>query len=261
MTGHWLTVVTIVKDDPIGLDETLESLLAQGDALTGVEWLVIDSSEPHEHAASAAARAAHHLSSSTVWVPPRGIYPAMNEGLARAAGEYVSFLNAGDILLDRGLAAMRQATLEGTQWGYGQVRFRSRAGQLTTPPPFDYPAERRAHFARGRFPAHQGTFARAALLRELGGFDTTFRIAADYALMLRLSQVADPVESPEVIAEFREGGASTIGWFDAAREFHRARRQILRPRGTGALRETLATVGHAARVAAYRVVVEPARGR
>ncbi len=81
----WLSIITVVKDDPTGFDRTRESILNQSDG--DYEWIVIDSS--HEPLAKP---------ENTVytWVEPKGIYPAMNLGIKHSTGKFVYFLNAGD---------------------------------------------------------------------------------------------------------------------------------------------------------------------
>ena len=41
-TGPWLSIITVVKDDPEGFARTAESIAGQN--LKGVEWVVIDGS-------------------------------------------------------------------------------------------------------------------------------------------------------------------------------------------------------------------------
>ena len=101
---------------------------------------------------------------------------------------------------------------------------------------------------------------------RLGGFDSSFSIAADYAMALRLAIEADPVLLPFVIATFREGGASTAHRSVAMAEFHRARVEILQPSGADAVRERVDTAVEAAmrwsaREALPRVRAFPRAGR
>lgn len=247
----WLSVVTVVKDDLDGFTRSAASLGEQD--LDGVEWVVIDgSTDP----AAIPALLAQDGASSAVYrhEAPRGIYPAMNTALHVASGDVVYFLNAGDTLASPTVLARVRELLGDGIWGFGPVEIEETSGAVVVTPPWDYRAEKRAGFSRGHFPAHQGTFARTAALREIGGFDTSYRIAADYAAALRLSLLADPVELPIVIARFREGGTSTVRWQESFREFHRARREILRPSGSAAMREQWETARHYALVYAHREV-------
>lgn len=246
----WLTIVTVVKDDPEGFARTLASLAQQD--LCGVEYLVVDSST--DRAAIPALLAETTVVGSVVWTEPRGIYAAMNTGLERAVGDYVHFLNAGDELASNDvLAQLRELVdTQAPECLYGDVEIVGSDGSVVVTPPWDYEAERATSFSRGRFPAHQGTVAKTSVLRSVGGFDTSYRIVADYAAFLRLAQQSSPARADLVIARFHEGGVSTNRWAASLREFHRARREILQPTGAAATRERLESARQFAAMSAYR---------
>lgn len=240
--AHLLTVVTIVKDDPDGFQRTLASM--EGCRLVDpglVEWIIVDSSRDQDSLNQALTTST--LEPTVIWVTPEGVYPAMNIGLGRASGEYIYFLNAGEEWHDRlSLSVIIDALIK-TQpdWLFGQVEFVDSNGHRVVPPPFDYLRERKALFARGRFPPHQGTVVRTIVLKQLGGFDPNLLVAADYAIALRLSQIADPLELQETIATFYTGGLSTVEWRQSLSEFHRARIEVFRPVGSAKVRELLNT--------------------
>ena len=250
---NWLTVVTVVKDDPDGLRATSESLARQD--LYGVEWTVIDSSRDRER--TRALVDASGIACEYHWVTPTGIYPAMNEGLFAASGTYCYFLNAGDTLNgDDALSNLRLVTAEGDpEWLCCRVTVQASSGQEVVTPQWDFKAEKQRFFARGVFPPHQGTVAKTQLLRDAGGFDASYRIAADYALALRLSTVADPLMIDRSLATFREGGVSSVKGQDSFKEFHRARREVFLPTGSAAVREQLDTWVHFGKVWTYRTLI------
>ena len=254
MSTPWLTVVTVVRDDEEGLRATFDSL--QRADLTGVEVLIVDSSADDSYARILAKGIARCL-----WTEPAGIYPAMNTGLALARGDYVYYLNAGDTLQDASSLFEIRGAIEQVRpvWMFGPVEIIDAGGRSTVTPSWDYGREKNALFARGLFPPHQGTVVRAQALRAIGGFDLSYRIAADYAAFLRLSCVADPCELHGVLATFHEGGASTAHWQESFREFHRARRSILQPTGMASVRERVNTSWHFVKVLAYREVALRAR--
>lgn len=251
----WLTVATVVKDDLSGLERSLASLAVQD--LAGVEWVVVDGSTAGE-APDSPVRAlveASGLLARYVHTPPRGIYPAMNTALETSQGTFVHFLNAGDAFASPTVLASAHSFLgDDVTWAFGPVEILEVSGRRVVTPAWDYAAEQAVLFSRGHFPPHQGTFVRADVLRTIGGFDTSYRIAADYAAFLRLSLLADPVELPFVVASFAEGGTSTLRWQESFREFHRARRSILRPSGVADAREQWETVRHFGLVYAAREI-------
>ena len=249
----WLTIVTVVKDAPDDFARTVESVVVQD--LEGVEYVVVDSSSDSSPILASLARVPE-IDCPYTCVEPRGIYPAMNAALALASGEYVYFLNAGDLLHSSDvLRQVGMALRPGSPtWAFGEVEIVQANGSRLVTPRWDYAKEKAAHFSRGRFPPHQGTFVRRDALRAQGGFDPTFTIVADYASFLKLSTVADPLYLETVIATFVEGGVSTTRWQESLRQFHRARRQVLRPAGLGAVREYAETARQAVAMGLYRGV-------
>jgi len=215
-----LTIITIVRDDPTGLTRTLNSF--DKTDLDQIEVLIIDSSALQKNTQNITEGLLPPATFS--WTPPRGIFNAMNTGLAMANGDYIWFINAGDELTSPiALESVLNALTFRPNWLFGQVEFTRNGESGITPPPFDYEKEKQRRFSQGRFPPHQGTIVRTQLARELGGFDETYAIAADYHLMLKLSEQATPTEITNTIARFWTGGTSSKNWRQAIREFHRAR--------------------------------------
>ena len=219
-SAPWLTVVTVVKDDPEGLAKTRQSLLNQD--LATVEWIIVDSSA--DTASTSDILNGLDVPTDLVWVEPQGVYPAMNVALRRASGTYIYFLNAGDELRDHALERIRHLAQEASpEWIVGQVDIHEVSGNTVTTQMIDLARESRAFFANGRFANHQGTFVKVDLLRAIGGFDESYSVAADYKAFLQLMQQALPLQVPDTVAVFTEGGISTDSWFRGWREFSRAR--------------------------------------
>ena len=236
----WLSVITVVKDDPQGFRRTLTSLTSQD--LAGVEFIVIDGSAD-------LGEIQEILQSDPVedsvyeWSEPLGIYEAMNRGLAIATGTFVYFANAGDEFYKSDVLRKTREIIsrENVYWAFGPVEIVEGDGKTVLTPQWNYAHEKAGAFSGGHFPAHQGTFVRTDLLRRVGGFSQQYSIVADYAAFLRFSSIADPEALTFPIARFFEGGTSTKDWKVSFREFHRARRQILNPSGAQAFREILNT--------------------
>ena len=257
--SSWLSVVTPIKDGLSDLARTWESLQVQD--LTGVEWVIIDSSRDADQVSG--------FLDGVVGVPvtyrsqePCGIFTAMNLGITEAAGQYVYFLNAGDTLADaESLALLRTelATHNYPAWAYADVEMVDDQGRAHVPAGWDHSAERSRSFARGHFPCHQGTVVRSTVIRSLGGFDTSYAIGGDYDLFLRLDRLYPPVQLPFTLARFAPGGASSQGWFQGLREFHRARRRQLRPTGWRAVTERIDTVWWGSKTVLYRSLWAPGK--
>jgi putative colanic acid biosynthesis glycosyltransferase len=256
------SIITVVKDDLEGFAASLNSLEEQ--THRDFEFVVIDSSRDPAAITKMLENSVLNQDISTAyqWCAPNSIYPAMNLGLASATGKFAYFLNAGDRLHAPEVLAKVARKLENrnSTWFFGPVEITDHVSNTTTTTPqWDYQKEKKNLFARGLFPPHQGTFAITQLLRDLGGFDPKYSISADYALFLKLSQMADPQEAGFPIAHFVTGGVSTHKWRESFEQFHRARIEILKPQGASQMREQLWTRWHFVKVWTYRELIARAR--
>jgi glycosyltransferase involved in cell wall biosynthesis len=261
-----ISVVTVVKDDLDGFTSSMTSLKEQ--TTINFELVVVDSSAnttqiPEQIKAIALN---NEIPINYQWCEPRGIYPAMNTGLTAATGKYTYFLNAGDTFYAPDVLEKVTRELEHKQptwqptWLFGPVVVTNQdTNTSTTTPMWNYQAEQKNFFARGLFPSHQGTFALTQTLIDLGGFDPKYSISADYALFLKLATVSDPAEVNFPIADFATGGVSTHQWRESFHQFHQARKEIMRPQGTNALREEFWTRWHYGKVWTYRELILRAR--
>ena len=92
-----LSLITINRNNVEGLRKTIKSVIAQ--TLDGFEYIVIDGASTD----GSVDVIKQYENKISYWVsePDKGIYNAMNKGIARAQGEYVLFLNSGDYLVDK----------------------------------------------------------------------------------------------------------------------------------------------------------------
>jgi glycosyltransferase len=220
-----ISVVTVVRNDP-SVADTVASVLAQRGV--SVESVVIDgaSSDGTLRALAPYKRRIRMLSEAD-----RGLYDAMNKGLNLARGQVVGFLNAGDVFASpQALAVVAKAfqrdpRLEAVWSGLEIVGPDGRVKRR-------WPAEAfvAGAFSRGWMPSHPSFYAKRRRLLDLGGFDTRYRLAADYDLMLRGLETTAwrGLAVPGTLVQMRSGGASqrSLGaWLTHNREAWTAARQ------------------------------------
>ena len=88
-----LSIITINYNNVLGLKRTLESVTGQ--SYSNFEYIVIDGGSTDgskEHILKYSDKISYWISE-----PDRGIYHAMNKGIAKASGEYLLFMNSGDL--------------------------------------------------------------------------------------------------------------------------------------------------------------------
>lgn len=142
----------------------------------------------------------------------RGMYDALNKGIARCTGDAIGFLHADDFFADDCTVSKIAAAFEDPQIGavYGDLDYVSQgdAGRLIRrwrSGPFS-----RERLAWGWMPPHPTFYARREVYQRLGAFDVRYRIAADYDCMLRFLGRGGVVPKyiPEVLVKMRVGGMS-----------------------------------------------------
>jgi putative colanic acid biosynthesis glycosyltransferase len=93
-----LSIITVVRNDPVRLAATIESLRE----LYGnpkFEHIVIDGSSSDLKTLSLIQRQSKHPNFSFLSEPDKGIYDAMNKGVHISRGRFLLFLNCGDRLV------------------------------------------------------------------------------------------------------------------------------------------------------------------
>ena len=166
-----LSIVTVSFNAREVIGKTLRSVTEQD--WPAVEYIVIDGGSTdgtQEVIAPFRDRISHYVSE-----PDGGIYFGMNKGLDAATGDFVLFLNAGDVFADAGVLSdvaafiARHPEAEVVYgdvvriFEYGRYLIRGNAEGLT----------------RAMDISHQATFIRTSLLKG-HPFDTRYRYAADY---------------------------------------------------------------------------------
>lgn len=203
-----LTIVTVCFNAASTIGDTIRSVAAQD--WPDFEHLVIDGGSTDDTVAVAERLA--HPRMRLVSEPDEGMYDAMNKGLAAAKGDYIGFLNADDFLLrgdalrlvaEAGRASAADLLMGDTLFVDEQGRPK---GRLYSSWGFG-----RWWLRIGAMPPHPSLFVRTDAARRAGGFDTRYRIAADFDLVARMVLVhrATWERVPHAITGFRTGGIST----------------------------------------------------
>ncbi len=202
-----VSVITVTYNAAENLAVTLQSVASQ--TFPHYEHLVIDGASTDD--TPKVVESCRNPNLRFLSAPDKGIYDAMNKGLAEAEGDYVVFLNAGDTFhAPDTLAAVADLILENDFPGvvYGQTdlvdKERRRVGSrhLTAPETLTYES-----FADGMLVCHQ---AFVALRRLTDQYDLRYRFSADYDWCIRVLQHSrNNVLFPDVMVDYLNEGATT----------------------------------------------------
>jgi len=198
-----VSVITIVKNDSTGLEKTIRSLLTQ----TFIDWesLIISASSEDDTQAVAnqIARCDARISHYEETTP--GIYESMNQGVGLAKGNFVIFMNAGDvfanpksieILYKEILNTNFPVVIGGYSTGEREYSFKSR------------------NFGPNRFSlnkrwgCHQSMIFRLGEVKSVDRFSQKYKLASDFDLVLKLTKKNSGRRISDVISIIDPNGIS-----------------------------------------------------
>lgn len=202
-----LVIVLVSKDNPEAVARTLASLFTL-DASHN-EILVIDSSEG-DQIKSLINATKQGPPKKYVWIPPTGIYPAMNEALRYIDdNSYVMYLNPGDLLLAPQALISLTISLgsHNQEWGFGRAIANGKSTSTAFPPIKTEISK--LSFLNGELSiSHQAIIVKKSTLTLLGGFRQSLRIAADFNLIAQLIDKYIPGRVEEILISYDEFGTS-----------------------------------------------------
>ena len=175
-----LSVVTINWNNGIGLEKTIESVLNQ--SFKDIEYIIIDGGST-DNSKTIIQQFSQYIDIA-ISEQDSGIYDAMNKGLAKAKGEYILFLNSGDMLYAPNVLQELFNEISGEDYFYGNVALMNDAQEIKILPSAEtiYFADRYQH----NLPMQPVFFAKKKLLQQFGGFDEQYKIIADVALIAKI---------------------------------------------------------------------------
>ncbi len=219
----FFSIITITLNDKKGFCETRASIEEQ--SLQDFEWIVIDGGSTDGTVVE--LEACNFPNFAYVSEKDKGLYNAMNKGLARCRGRYVIFMNSADYFADlMVLAAVKERILASGQapdMVYGDALEKTVEGRLLLKKArsIDW-----LHY--GMHTHHQAILYSRDALADLS-FDESFKVAGDYDLTCRVYRKGGAslgVDLP--ICIFSRGGVSEKKSYIGRRENWRVQREVLR---------------------------------
>lgn len=206
------SIVTITLNSADAAERTARSVLAQRGAT--FEYIVKDGGSHDDTVSRLRTLGVEQL----VVTPDRGIYDAMNQGLARCRGDYVCLMNAGDTFAGPDVLATVAAhlvRLGEPDFAYGDIRSLVRHPHLRDEDQqggrlIRYPERLSRFWLYRKMICHQAWFVRRELYTAVP-YDPDYAILADYSYLLDmlLRRRVRYAHIPEVVAIFDAGGLST----------------------------------------------------
>lgn len=183
------SVITVTYNAAKVLEDTIQSIVTQ--TYKNVEYIIVDGGST-DGTLEIVNKYKEHIH-TVVSEPDKGLYDAMNKGIALAGGDYLCFLNAGDGLHEDDTLQQMVHSLTGKELPdvlYGETEIVDSEGhflqmrRLSAPERLTWKS-----FRKGMLVCHQAFFARRELaLSE--PYDLQYRFSADFDWCIRIMKKA-----------------------------------------------------------------------
>lgn len=203
-----VSVITIVKNDPAGLQKTVQSVSSQ--KYRNIEHIIVDGGSEKE-----TIEFIKGLGDSVIFLPgpDSGMYDGMNRGVSSAKGEIISLLHAGDVFPDDYVVAkiVNSFVSSGAHAVYGDTEFYDqKSGKISRV----WKAgiyEKKNLQKLWWVPPHLSLFVKRSVYQKNGYYRLDLSFAADHEWMLRLflDDRAKITYLPKTLVIMRSGGQST----------------------------------------------------
>lgn len=199
-----ISVITVVRNGEKYIEETIQSIINQ--TYGNFEYIIIDGKSTD----NTLNIIKQYESQITYWISEsdKGIYDAMNKGIRAATGDWLLFINSDDFLFEKDVLEKVAPILSNcaSLVAYGDVILIYPGGSENIRG-CEW-SQLKHHFRNIRMNiSHQGVFHSKALFKDRL-YDASFKIAADYDLLLSYLKDHDPQYIPHTIAKMRILGIS-----------------------------------------------------
>lgn len=174
MSNPLISLITVCYNAEAVIEETLKSAVNQ--TYKNIELVIVDGGSKDNTVA--VAKKFQPYIGTLITEPDKGIYDAMNKGILAAKGDWVYFLNAGDLFFDsKVLEDVFTKNIGGhIEFIYGKMQ------TINEPTGINYIAGNEVTFKDFYFKypiCHQTTFTRKKAFAKFGMYDIKLKLLAD----------------------------------------------------------------------------------
>lgn len=203
-----VSIITVVFNGEDTIEDTILSVASQ--TYDDIEHIIIDGAST-DQTMDIINRYAGKIA-VVVSEPDQGIYDAMNKGITLATGEIIGFLNADDVYADKRVVEtiadiFKTSDAEGC---FGDLVYVRRNDLSKVVRHWQSGHYKKNAFSMGWMPAHPTFFAKSRVYKRYGGFDLSYKLAADFELLARLigRHNIKTFYVPKVLVKMRLGGVT-----------------------------------------------------
>jgi glycosyltransferase involved in cell wall biosynthesis len=206
-----VSIITVSFNSAKTIADTIESVLSQD--FPEIEYIIVDGGSID--GTVDIIRQNENRISRWVSEKDQGMYDAMNKGIAMATGDVIGILNSDDVYMNTHVITdlMHLMKTQKTEVVFADLILVDSSNQNKVIRYYDSGRFHPKKFKFGWMPAHPTVFVKRELYQKVGKFSTTYQIAADYEMLIRMLAIekASYAYFPKPVVRMRAGGASTSG--------------------------------------------------
>ncbi len=198
-----LSVITIVYNNAAAIERTMLSVLNQ--SYKNIEYIVIDGASTD--GTLTIVKQYEKRLAKLISEKDKGIYDAMNKGLAQASGDYVLFMNSGDEIYELNTVEKIFATSPNADIYYGETEMYDEnwnslgRRRHQAPDTFNWRS-----FKYGMSISHQAIYVKRSLTEP---YDLQYKYSSDIDWIIKIAKKASNIVNTHLyVAKYLVGGMS-----------------------------------------------------
>ena len=205
-----VSIITACYNRQDTVEDTIKSVISQD--YTNIEYIVIDG-KSSDKTLDIIKKYSNKIT-KIVSEKDEGMYYALNKGIQFATGDIIGFLHADDFYPDNTVISkiVEIFTEKKVDSIYSDLQYVDPLNKDKIFRNWKSEKYKEGMFLKGWMPPHPTFFAKKSCYEKYGIFNTTFKSAADYELMLRFihKYKISTAYIPEVLVKLRTGGKSNV---------------------------------------------------
>lgn len=205
-----VSIITVSYNSAATIEDTIRSVISQ--TYPDIEYIIVDGASKDN--TSDIVKSYQSGISVFVSEKDKGIYDAMNKGVALAKGEIIGILNSDDFYADPHVIedVVRQIRETQAEALYADLDYVDQADTSKIVRRWKAGSYRDGIFKEGWMPPHPTFFIQKTAYERFGTYSLSLRSAADYELMLRMlhKHKLRVAYLPRTIIHMRTGGQSNV---------------------------------------------------
>lgn len=203
-----ISVITVTYNSAATLEESMLSVIRQ--TYKDIEYIIVDG-KSNDNTLQIVEKYRPQVD-ILISEKDQGLYDALNKGISLATGEVIGILHSDDFYIDHTVIEKYAALFAADKPDavYSDLYYVDKVDTNRVIRKWKSGTHSPSSFINGWMPPHPTFFVRKEVYRKYGTFNTDFKSAADYELMLRFIQKHQIrlAYLPEYTVRMRVGGKS-----------------------------------------------------